>query len=365
MRLGTTKKIDLYLYKYRIHPPSIRTMSVSIKTAQFIEKARQLNGERYNYSKVNYVNAKTKVTITCNIHGDFEQTPTNHLSGYGCSMCANNKKKTVSQFIEEARAVHGDRYDYSKVVYVNTNTPVAIICREHGEFMQIPDFHINRKTNCPHCAGGIADTTENFIKKAKNIHGEKYDYSKVSYVNNTTAVIIICPTHGEFNQVPFIHTNLNQRCGCPHCVNKAEYKMFTTLKTVYPEIHRQYKTEWCKNKQCLPFDFCIPNEKIIIELDGEQHFTPVTSWREAELQTDKDLFKMKCANDNGFSVIRISQKYTENNPNWLNSINETIHVIRNQKEGAAANNYFICEGTEYDGLKSKPVPLTNPYLTDV
>ena len=275
------------------------------------------------------------------------------------------KKLTIEEFIQKARAVHGDKYDYSKSVYICSRNKVRIGCYKHGGFQQEAASHL-QGFGCPQCKmETITFSIENFIEKSNKIHGEKYDYSKVSYVNNTTAVIIICPTHGEFNQVPFIHTNLNQRCGCPHCVNKAEYKMFTTLKTVYPEIHRQYKTEWCKNKQCLPFDFCIPNEKIIIELDGEQHFTPVTSWREAELQTDKDLFKMKCANDNGFSVIRISQKYTENNPNWLNSINETIHVIRNQKEGAAANNYFICEGTEYDGLKSKPVPLTNPYLTDV
>ena len=128
------------------------------KTEIFIAKALKIYQNRYEYSKVNYVNAKTKVIIICKIHGDFEQTPSNHLSGYNCQKCAKNFKMDTNSFIEKAQQIHGNRYDYSKVVYVNADTHICIICKEHGDFFQIPDFHINRKTNCNKCVNHAKNT---------------------------------------------------------------------------------------------------------------------------------------------------------------------------------------------------------------
>ena len=120
------------------------------KEEEFIEKARKVHGDKYDYSKVDYKDALTKVTIICPKHGEFYQIPDNHLGGNGCPSCSGNKKLTTEEFIGKAREVHGDKYDYSKVDYVNYNTEVCIICPEHGEFYQTPDIHL-RGISCPAC----------------------------------------------------------------------------------------------------------------------------------------------------------------------------------------------------------------------
>ena len=187
-------------------------------TEQFIEEARQVHGDKYGYSKVEYVNKHTKICVICPEHGEFWQTPKNHLRGDECPFCAGNIKLTTEQFIEKARQVHGDKYDYSKVEYINAYTKVCIICPEHGEFWQTPNNHTNGKCGCPFCASNVKLTTEEFIEKARKVHGDKYDYSKVEYINSHTKVCIICPEHGEFWQTPSIHTD--GICGCPFCASK-------------------------------------------------------------------------------------------------------------------------------------------------
>jgi very-short-patch-repair endonuclease len=312
------------------------------KTELFISKANKIHKNKYDYSKVNYINAKTKVTIICSEHGEFQQTPSNHLSNYNCQKCAKNFQLDTDSFIEKAKVIHNDKYDYSKVKYVNTDTQIIIICREHGEFIQIPDFHINRKCGCPKCSNNVKLNILEFIEKAEKIHGNKYDYSKVEYVNNYTSVIIICKKHGEFLQKPFVH--LLQH-GCPSCINKTEYKFYEKIKEFYPTIKRQYKVEWCKNKQRLPFDFAIEELKIIIELDGEQHFTQVSNWTSPETQIEKDKYKTVCANQNGFSVIRLLQDDVSNDKfDWFNEIQLSISkIITTQK----IHNIYICKNNEY------------------
>ncbi len=300
------------------------------KTELFISKANKIHQNRYDYSKVNYINAKTKITIICREHGEFQQTPSNHLCNYNCQKCTNNYKLDTRSFIEKAKVIHNNKYDYSKVNYINADTQIIIICREHGEFTQIPDFHINRKCGCPKCANNKVDLSE-FIKRANRIHGNKYDYSKVEYVNNRKHVIIICKKHGEFYQTPDIHTNHN--CGCPSCINKTEYKFYEKIKEIYPTIKRQYKVGWCKNKLCLPFDFAIEELKIIIELDGEQHFTQVSNWTSPEIQIEKDKFKTGCANKNGFSVIRLLQDdVSKDNFDWLTEIKTSVSKIMTEEK---------------------------------
>ena len=187
---------------------------------EFIEKARKIHGNKYDYSKVEYIDANTKVCIICPIHGEFWMTPANHLYGQGCKLCNNIKRyklrrKTLEQFIKEAKTIHGDKYDYSKVNYINTDTKVCIICPEHGEFWQTPYHHLHSK-GCNICSGKTQKTTKQFIEEARKVHGDKYDYSKVEYVNASTKVCIICPIHGEFWQNPANHL---QGQGCPACGN--------------------------------------------------------------------------------------------------------------------------------------------------
>jgi very-short-patch-repair endonuclease len=318
-------------------------MILDNKTELFISKAINIHKDKYDYSKVNYINAKTKVTIICKEHGEFQQTPSNHLSNYNCQKCANNYKLNTNSFIEKANIIHNNRYDYSKVNYINADTQIIIICREHGEFNQIPDFHINRKCGCPKCSNNVKSYLLEFIEKSRKIHSNKYDYSKVNYINNYTNVIITCKIHGEFIQTPDIH--INQKCGCPSCINKTEYKIYNKLKEIYPTIKRQFKVEWCKNKLYLPFDFVIEEMNIIIELDGEQHFTQVSNWTSSEIQVEKDKYKINCANNNGFSVIRLLQKdVLKDKFDWITEIKLTILKIMNEGK---IQNVFICKNNEY------------------
>jgi very-short-patch-repair endonuclease len=312
------------------------------KTNTFISKATIIHGDRYNYSKVVYVNAKTKVTIICKEHGEFTQTPSNHLSNFNCHKCANNLKLDTSTFIKKAKLIHGDRYDYSNVEYFNADKQVKIICKEHGEFKQIPDFHINRKCGCPKCSNNVKFNLLEFIDKANKIHNNKYDYSKVEYINNRRQITIICKEHGDFSQIPFVHL-LNH--GCPSCINKTEFKFYTKMKELYPEIKRQYKVKWCKNKLYLPFDFAIEEYKIIIEIDGEQHFKQISNWTPPEVQVEKDKYKMRCANDNGFSVIRLPQMdISKDKYDWANEIRLSVLDIISEK---TIKNIFICKNDEY------------------
>ena len=192
----------------------------------FIEKSRKIHGDKYDYSKVVYLNQKEKVCIICPEHGEFWQRPINHLKGYGCKQCQYDilSKKYISNthdFISKSVKIYGDFYKYDKVNYVKSNVKVCIICPKHGEFYVTPNDFLDGHA-CPKCgkekaSAAIRDTKESFIAKAKKIHGDKFDYSKVVYSKNDVPVCIICPEHGEFWQTPHSHLNGN---GCRECCNK-------------------------------------------------------------------------------------------------------------------------------------------------
>jgi Zn ribbon nucleic-acid-binding protein len=190
---------------------------------EFIKQAKELNGNKYDYTKVNYINNKTKITIICKEHGEFLQIPYKHLKGAKCPKCNIIKKNlmqtsTTEKFIKQAKELNGNEYDYTKVNYINNKTKITIICKEHGEFLQNSNKHL-RGAKCPKCSiikKGLmqTSTTEKFIKKAIKIHGYKYDYSKVNYINSNSKIIIICKYHGKFEQLPSNHIN---KRGCIKC----------------------------------------------------------------------------------------------------------------------------------------------------
>lgn len=193
-------------------------MPQRLTTEEFIQRAREVHGDKYDYSKVEYKNSSTKICIICKTHGEFWQTPNSHLRGNGCPDCYGNKKKDTALFIEDARMIHGDRYDYSKTHYTDALTPVKIICPKHGAFFQKPNSHLSG-CGCRDCgyernSQTFKKTTQDFIAEAIAVHGDKYKYEKVNYVDATTPVCIICPTHGEFMQMPYVHL---QGHGCTAC----------------------------------------------------------------------------------------------------------------------------------------------------
>ena len=184
-------------------------MSKKVTTQDFISRAREVHGDRYDYSKLVYVSATTPITIICPEHGEFQQRPVNHTMGRGCRDCAGNKPLTVSKFIERANATHHNRYDYSQVAFEGVENKVTIICPEHGPFEQRIMVHL-KGFNCPKCgreqvADKLSHSLGRFISDAIAAHGDKYDYSEVEYVNALSNVKIVCPFHGPFFQKPANH----------------------------------------------------------------------------------------------------------------------------------------------------------------
>ena len=269
---------------------------------EFIEKAKAVHGNKYDYSKVEYINNHTKVCIVCPIHGDFMQMPMSHLVGKGCERCrhigvSKQFRKSQEYIISKFKQVHGSRYDYSKVEYVSHVTKVCIICPEHGEFWQKPNNHIAGQ-GCPYCARDIISNskrydTATFIAKAKNVHGDKFGYDLVSYKDSLTPVKIQCPKHGIFLQKPVKHL---MGCGCQRCKDSRGALMISQWLIGHKIEYRQhYKiiptTPVLFGRRYFLVDFFIPRYNVIIEYNGKQHYERVKFWHtddDFQCQQDRD-----------------------------------------------------------------------------
>jgi hypothetical protein len=195
----------------------------SFNTEEFIKKAESIHNNKYDYSLVNYKNNNTKIKIICPKHGEFKQQPGSHLLGKGCKKCSyltigSALQSNTKDFIEKANKVHNNKYDYSLVNYITAEKKVKIICPIHGEFIQLPSGHLSGRgcSKCSRIKGGKLrkSTTEEWIKKAQKVHGNRYDYSKVNYIASSEKIIIICKKHGEFKQISNAHL---QGQNCPKC----------------------------------------------------------------------------------------------------------------------------------------------------
>ena len=287
----------------------------TLTTEEFIKRAKEAHGDKYSYEKTKYVDALTPVTITCKIHGDFEQIPHYHLSGNGCQKCglesrAKKRVKPLKQFISDAKEKHGDKYDYSKVEYVNLSTLIKIICPIHGEFEQNPYNHLMGQ-GCPEC-GNIngaekrLKSTASFVNEAKKIHGDKYDYSKSIYTGYKSKLTIICKKHGEFEQDPNNHLH---GCGCPKCSSShLENDIRDLLKQNNIKNEEQKKFDWI-GKQSL--DFYLPDYNVAIECQGKQHYYPLDFFGGVErfaYRKELDENKKKLCKQNGVKLLYYSDK---------------------------------------------------------
>jgi hypothetical protein len=207
----------------------------------FIEECIKLHANKFDYSKITeYVNAFTKVEIVCPIHGSFWQTPNDHLRGDGgCLSCSLEKRRnTLEYFIQKSNEVHNNFYDYSRITeYKGGESKLEIVCPNHGPFWQLAKNHMNSGQGCLKCAIEEATfTTEYFVQKAKEVHGDLYDYSKITeYKNSYTKVKIICHQHGEFLQNPAEHLRGSK---CPDCVIKEKTHTFQSFLDRSNLVHK-------------------------------------------------------------------------------------------------------------------------------
>lgn len=188
-------------------------MSKKLTKEEFISKCFITHGNKYDYSKLEFKNTNSKGDIICRIHGVFSQNLCNHLQGAGCPKCGNNAKHTKESFSILAAKIHKNKFTYDKVIYKDNKTHVVITCPIHGDFLMSPNSHL-RGGACPECSKRKRYNTESYIKKAKRMHGDKYDYSLVNYVNDKTKIKIICNNcHKTFEQLPGLHSH---GTGCPN-----------------------------------------------------------------------------------------------------------------------------------------------------
>lgn len=292
-----------------------------LTTEEFIEKATEIHGDKYDYSKVNYSGTENKVCIICHKHGEFNITPHHHLRGVGCPKCSG-RYKTTEEWIEEAKKVHGDRYDYLKSEYKNSTEKICIICPKHGEFWQRPCDHLNGY-GCPKCRS-LRSNTEDFIKKAILVHGDRYYYNNVKYNGCRNDVEIICKKHGVFKQKPFKHL---QGHGCPICNSShLEEKVCNVLKNkkIIFEYQCGKKTFNWLGLQTL--DFYLPEYNVAIECQGEQHYEPIDfagkgkEWAEKQFSENvkRDKTKKEKCEKNKIEILYVNKNNFENVINkWL------------------------------------------------
>jgi len=301
-------------------------MPIKYNNNTFVDISNKKHNFKYDYSLVEYKNNSTKIKIICKEHGIFEQRSDVHMRGGGCTKCVLEQNSlryrfTKELFINNSIKIHGDKYDYSLVEYINNNTKIKIICKEHGIFEQSPRSHTLNKSGCPVCIGRNK-TTEDFIKQSKNIHNDTYTYDNVKYINSITKVSIYCENHGIFNITPNNHL---QGKGCPICrESHGEKSIRIFLESNNIEYISQKKFNDCKHKRPLPFDFYLPKYNMCIEFDGEQHFKKFRF----ELNDDKLIFRQKKDNIksdycllNNINLLRITYK-----DNIINKLKERLNI---------------------------------------
>lgn len=299
---------------------------------EVVERFREVHSNKYDYSQVEYIGNREKVLIKCPEHGEFWQSPKLHLLGSGCPDCgklsiADKNSKSQSQIIQEFIKIHGDKYDYSKVEYVGAHDKVCIICSKHGEFWQAPNEHKKGK-GCERCSyelRGQAKSTpfKDFLSKAKQIHGDRYDYSKASYINGKVKIAIVCPEHGEFLQYPSMH-NIGQ--GCPMCFkssSKAEKEVYSFIKSLSKDSIRNDR-KILKGKE---IDVYVPSKKLGIEYHG-------LYWhQEDKVGKDYHLDKLNKATEAGIELIQIFED------EWLNKKDIVKSILRARLDKSRRNIY--------------------------
>lgn len=216
-------------------------MPRKITTDIFIEKAKLVHGDDYDYSNTIYKNYHHPVTIICKKHGPFSQDPQSHIRGSGCQKCVNRYIPSKKEFIERAKKVHNNYYDYSKSNYTRCKDPIIIKCPIHGEFLQTAKSHI-KGAGCYKCGKDKSLMTKlKFLERAIRIHKGIYNYDNIEYTDYITKVDIVCPKHGSFFQEPRVHL---RGCGCPKCnkiVSKPETLFLNKMNIPDSKENRQVR----------------------------------------------------------------------------------------------------------------------------
>ncbi len=308
-------------------------MKEKITTEGFVLRSRIAHGDRYDYSMTIYEGFSNKVLIKCKEHGIFEQYPADHYNGRnGCRKCSKILTRKKEEFIQKAILIHGDLYDYSETVYKGTKQLVKIICKIHGDFHVLPYNHLKGNT-CKECSlESRKFTTEEFILRSQEIHGNRYDYSQFQYMGYHRRSTIICNEHGVFLQSPEVHYRGSGCSACRNSMSKGEEFILLWLNSKSIAYEREKSFDNLSFKKKLQFDFYLPEYNVIIEFDGEHHYLPILyndTLAEAierfELVKIRDNIKNKYCKENCISLFRIS--YFEDIEQKLDEIEKLLRKL--------------------------------------
>lgn len=271
-------------------------------TAEYILKAREVHGWRYDYSKTKFVDMDTKITVICPKHGEFEVLPGEHLKGNNCNKCAReNRKKPLEKFIIDAKLAErnisliGD--------YQSMTEKAWFRCSVCGKEWEAVPMKIQGGQGCSYCNFGVK-TTEDFVKRAKEVHGDRYDCSKAVYRGNSIPLTIICPEHGEFDISPTAF--FNRTNPCKKCSRKSKMEHDLMLAFDAHKICYTSNKTFPKDLGLKSYDFFLDDYNILIECQGSQHFKPNEFFGgedRFEEQQKSDRIKKEYAKKNGIKLL--------------------------------------------------------------
>lgn len=308
-----------------------------LTTNIFIKKAKIKHGDKYSYDKTVYVSAKIEVTVTCNIHGDFDVTPDTLLSAkFGCQECASESRvrkrtKTKEKFLSIAEKAHGQKFEYDLSNFKGMQSRITIICKEHGPFTAFARDHVVQAHGCYECGiQAISShrrlTLDEIIDRIYDMHGITYEYDFTNFFSVADTLHVRCEKHGWFETLGMNH--IYRGSGCPRCKSSIGENTVRNALTKYGvNFEGQYRIGICRNIKPLPFDFAVLNKnnflKGLIEFHGQQHFREVGVFGGGErfIYTNKsDQIKSDFCDFNGIPFLVI--------PYWdSNKIEEVIPVF--------------------------------------
>jgi hypothetical protein len=268
---------------------------------EFIEKLTQYYGKySYDFSKVKYINTDTPVSVICKEHGEFKVIPYK-LFKNNLHICKHCKKQQLprvidtSSFIKKANLIHNNQYDYSQTAYTNNSTPVDIICKEHGVFSLTPEEHLSFQRKCPHCKKQHQLTKTEILNRFNQTHSSHYIYPEFEFKKTTQKIDIICPQHGKFSQKISLHL-LGHKCkkcsgktnedfkrdvikkyGDKFNFSKTHYQNNTTPVTLECKIHGEFNVkprdllQGIECKKCSEIRHNIEYEKNFLENANKIH----------------------------------------------------------------------------------------------
>ena len=294
----------------------------TITQQEFLDRAEAACGGKYDLRAAIYKGALQKVEAICPEHGSWWVFPSSLLRGYGCPKCAGKAKLTQEEFEGKVLSVHGTRYDLRKARYVSNTTKVEIICPEHGSWRAIPT-NLFKGTGCPKCAGKNV-TQEEFLEKAKAVHGEKYDLSMVIYEKSSVKIEVICPEHGSWWITP---NNFLRGCGCPKCSNNGKSKGEDSVAEYIESLGMKVERGRRDIISPLEIDIFIPEKNLGIEYNGHYYHG------ESRLGKTYHYKKFKMCSEKGIRLVQILDLAWQTRQNQIKSfLSNALGVIASDKK---------------------------------